>query len=190
MLVIYLLQTAAAILFPTRAPDSRGQECFRLTNSVQCPSQNGLMIATTREYQTSEQFDEFVKAKTTANPDYIDQFKQDFQCPAYQGLGLQFQMTTYCSIIASRPPFPAVCNERDLQPPVPVCKETCDWATTTLSNVLKKNCLKTDLSVDYGDTLEIYSDHCSKSTVLNRRSGNCLDGSNQTLESNKCGNHS
>ena len=182
LVLLTLLPWVLSSLLPIRT----GSQCFKLSGSRECPSQNGLMIQVTLQYSNTKELDEFIKAKTTANTLYIDQLRSDLVCPSFSGNGLQYQITTLCAMLAASA---TDCSEPDTVRALPVCKETCDLATSSLNSVFN-SCVKSEqrnATAVQKEALNSYATYCNRMAILNRNSGFCLDGSEQTIEDTRCG---
>jgi hypothetical protein len=162
-------------------------ECFVLTDSVECPNQNGKAIGTAKEYRNTAEFDAFMTGRKNTNKDYISKFRSDYSCPEYEGIGQQFQQALYCSMIAVKP---STCTVPDIRTPAPLCKETCMQALNSLQNVFDSICISDKSSgalFTRREAINNYKRFCDSLEVVSPRNGWCLDGSKQPVESELCG---
>ena len=167
--------------------------CFVLQSSSQCPQQNRLAIQATSAYSDTIEFDEFVSSRLDNNTAYMREFNSSFQCPSYTGLGQRFHLSIFCAMLTQ---VPKNCDSpiQDKAPRTSLCKDTCQQATKSLSDLFKSsNCNQSpnsNSSLQRGNTLDAYRDFCDTLNISNTTLGKCLDGSNQPQEQYNCGNYS
>jgi hypothetical protein len=175
---------------PTYFAAQSGKNCFLLGGSNLCPAQNGLLVGAAAEYDNAQAFDKYVSERSNTNLNYIHSFQNDYFCPEYQGTGHQFRMTTYCSMIGSRPPPPITCSQPNSLPFIPLCKDTCQQSLNAFKNIFQNKCTiiqSTDALFARNQTFAYYQAFCDALTIANPAKGECLDGSKQPTENLNCG---
>lgn len=164
--------------------------CFLLQNSKQCPNQNNLQIQATSVYGDSAGFDTFVQSRLDTNPPYAQEFIKSFACPGYTGQGQRFHLSIYCSLLTAKP---SNCDStvEETSPRIPLCKETCLSAQSSLQSLFNSqtctNSPSTEVSALRQSTLKAYGDHCATLSINNTSQDKCLDGSTQPQEQSYCG---
>ena len=167
---------------------SGNPNCMVLQNSQNCPNQNGLVISTTSQYSNTAQFDQFVSSRLDSNPLYVQAFQKDFGCPEYQGQGQQYHISIYCALLTQKP---SSCNgQSDTAQRVPLCRETCNLASSSLSRLFNTVCVsnRTSLAMqERSATISFYDNFCTQLPNQSSNQNQCLNGSNQPQESQTCG---
>jgi len=185
MMLLLSLLTEATLGQSTQQPSSG---CMILTNSVTCPNQNGLAIATTQVYTNTQQFDAFVASRMDTNQTYVNDFRRDLACPEYDGRGQRFHMSMYCALLSATS---AKCQGvADVSRRIPLCGDTCKLAAQSLSNLFQTVCTSntTPQVLQTRDVnINFYNSFCGTLAIANPSLGQCLDSSTQPFEAGFCG---
>jgi hypothetical protein len=183
-------QLNGASIPPVVGASPSGKNCFLLAGSKECPSQNGFMVGASASFSNTFEFDAFVKTRSTTEVDYIKLFQNDYFCPEYQGTGLKYHTTTYCSMIGSRPAAPVTCIQPDALPFVALCRDTCKETLESLRNLFRNLCTNNQSNEALfrrNATINYYENYCNSLSISNNAQNVCLDGSKQPIESVNCG---
>eukprot|EP00842_Homolaphlyctis_polyrhiza_P003593 jgi/Hompol1/4234/HPOL_001182-RA len=187
-----------ALSSSSATPNNTIAGCFLLQpSSTQCPAQavSSPPILSTSQYSSSESFDAFLLSRSVSAPQYIQDFRAGYDCPAFNGLGTRYHSALTCALIvdSSAAPCSGMADQAARMTP-PLCSTTCLQSVSALASLFANQttcspvpsllALQNRIS-----TLSTFSQFCAKLTVPNQASGSCIDGTLQPNESISCGEY-
>ncbi|KAJ8323280.1 hypothetical protein QVD99_000463 [Batrachochytrium dendrobatidis] len=165
--------------------------CFQLQKTTMCPNQEGGILFTTAQYNDTQTFDLFIDQRAANASKYISEFQAGYQCPAFSGQGTRFHQSLICSMLIDASTTLCSTTVRVNPNIVPLCKETCTSAITSLQDIFKSPiCSQSPSSASLENrntTMSAFMSFCSRQPMSSAVGGKCLNGSAQLGEASTCG---
>ncbi|KAJ8326842.1 hypothetical protein QVD99_005386 [Batrachochytrium dendrobatidis] len=174
---------------PSPSAATGSTNCFQLANSRECPELSNYFIMPSAEFNNVTSFDLYLQSQRDNSTEFLNSFKQAFDCPQYTGHMMRYALSTTCFLmvsdsVATCPP-PATAGAGQSKTSHVLCKSTCDTYIGSLTSIFNNktlcNATPSDTAASYrraaigtnGPTLS-YADYCAKLNATDTT--NCSNG--------------
>ncbi|KAI8621119.1 hypothetical protein BC830DRAFT_330325 [Chytriomyces sp. MP71] len=142
--------------------------CFPvLPNTATMPDFVGYQIHQHSNFTDTQTLDAFVRTTLDSNTAYIEQFRQTFNCPNWNGTNQRFHQTFFQGSLV----FVSQAQDNCPPPAAPVqnrmiCQSSCQAATTSLNDIFS-TCTLPDKGNIRSSTIALYNQVCKPLTNTN-----------------------